>query len=204
MSFSEAKKLATPKKPTEAFAEIAKKHFLHTHYFQAPGVAEAELGGQPREFLRRIYWALSAKGSLLDWSKHSSEGTGYLDVLAEPSESFPWSWLSEEDFEYYVTEYMREQGDAMFVGGLNSYRNADRNWEIAQAHRDKRIDVPALFISGVRDPVMKIASADSLERMRKLVPNLRGIHLIPNAGHFVMQEQPDAVNYALLSFLRNL
>jgi len=36
------------------------------------------------------------------------------------------------------------------------------------------------------------------------VPNLRGTHLIPNAGHFAQQEQPEAVNDALLTFLASL
>jgi pimeloyl-ACP methyl ester carboxylesterase len=43
----------------------------------------------------------------------------------------------------------------------------------------------------------------SLETMPERVPNLRGTHLIANAGHFVQQEQPDPVNDVLIRFLRS-
>ena len=80
-------------------------------------------------FLKRIYWALSARGSLLDFKNFPAEGTGYLDVLADPTEPLPWPWLSEEDLDYLVDEYMRTGPDTAFIGGLNSYRAMDVNWE---------------------------------------------------------------------------
>jgi pimeloyl-ACP methyl ester carboxylesterase len=40
--------------------------------------------------------------------------------------------------------------------------------------------------------------------MRRRVPDLRGVVLVPGAGHFVQQEKPQAVNAALLEFLRGL
>jgi pimeloyl-ACP methyl ester carboxylesterase len=33
---------------------------------------------------------------------------------------------------------------------------------------------------------------------------MRGCHLVQGAGHWVQQEQPEAVNRLLLDFLRNL
>jgi pimeloyl-ACP methyl ester carboxylesterase len=116
-----SKEKTAPRKPSEVYAEIAKNHFFHMHYFQAKGPAEAELGARPREFLERIHWALSAEGRLLDWTQFPSEGTGYLDVLAEPARPLPWGWLSEADLDYVVAEYTRVGGDATFVGGLNSF-----------------------------------------------------------------------------------
>jgi pimeloyl-ACP methyl ester carboxylesterase len=40
--------------------------------------------------------------------------------------------------------------------------------------------------------------------MPERVPVLRGAYLIPNAGHFAQQEQPEAVNEYLVDFLREL
>ena len=40
--------------------------------------------------------------------------------------------------------------------------------------------------------------------MPSRVADLRGIELIPGAGHFVQQEQPKAVNQHLLGFLNSL
>jgi pimeloyl-ACP methyl ester carboxylesterase len=190
-------------RPSAAFAAVARQHFFHMHYFQEVGPAERELGAQPREFLLRLFHALSGAGRLLDWSKFPSAGTGYLDVLA-PAPPLPWSWLSAAEFEHYVHEYTHAGAAEAFIGGLNSYRVADRNWELGAAYADADIQQPALFIAGADDVVLKMLPADALDTMRRRVPQLRDVVLIPQAGHFVQQEQPQAVNAALLRFLRSL
>ncbi len=195
---------AKGRKPSETYAAIAKSHFLHLHYFQKVGPAEAELGSQPRLFLMRIYWALSARGRLLDFKKFPGEGTGYLEVLADPKEPLPWPWLSEEDLDFLVEEYMQSGPETAFIGGLNSYRAMDLNWEHDRDYGRRPIEQPALFICGEKDPVLQIITPKTLETMPSRVPDLRGIELIPDAGHFVQQEQPQAVNQHLLKFLTTL
>jgi pimeloyl-ACP methyl ester carboxylesterase len=190
-------------RPSAAFAAIARQHFFHMHYFQEIGRPEAELGARPREFLMRLMHALSAQGRLSDWSKFPSEGTGYLDVLA-PAPALPWNWLSRGEFEHYVHEYTRADPALTFIGGLNSYRMADRNWELGAPFADADIGQPALFIAGAEDVVLKLIPADAIDTMRRRVPGLREVVLVPGAGHFVQQEQPQAVNDALLRFLRSL
>ncbi len=190
-------------RPSAAFAAIARQHFFHMHYFQEVGPPEAELGARPREFLMRLMHALSAQGHLLDWSKFPSKGTGYLDVLA-PAPPLPWSWLTEAEFEHYVREYTRAAPALTFIGGLNSYRMADRNWELGAAFADTDIAQPALFVAGAEDVVLKMIPAHAIDTMSRRVPGLRGVVLVPGAGHFVQQEQPEAVNAALLKFLRSL
>jgi pimeloyl-ACP methyl ester carboxylesterase len=192
------------RKPSETYASIAENHFLHLHYFQKVGPAEAELGSNPRLFLQRIYWALSARGSLLDFKNFPAEGTGYLDVLADPKEPLPWPWLSEQDLDYLVREYMRNGADTAFIGGLNSYRAMDVNWEQDPDYGRAKIDHPSLFLCGEKDPVLQIITPKTLETMPARVPNLQGAHLIPDAGHFAQQEQPRPVNQALLTFLKTL
>jgi len=190
-------------RPSAAFAAVARQHFFHMHYFQSIGPAEAELGARPREFLLRLMHALSAEGRLLDWSKYPSEGTGYLDVLA-PAPPLPWRWLSQAEFAHYEGEYTRDRPETTFMGGLNSYRMADRNWELGERYADADILQPALFIAGAQDVVLKMIPADAIEVMRGRMPDLREVVLVPAAGHFVQQEQPQAVNAALLRFLRSL
>jgi pimeloyl-ACP methyl ester carboxylesterase len=191
-------------KPSDIYAAIAKHHFIHLHYFQEVGPAEVELGSNARLFLQRIYWALSARGNLLDFKNFPAEGTGYLDVLADPKEPLPWPWLSEEDLDYLVNEYMRTGPETAFIGGLNSYRAMDVNWEHDPDYGQAKIDCPALFLCGDKDPVLQIITPKTLETMPTRVPNLRGTILIPNAGHFAQQEQPQAVNTPLLKFLKTL
>ena len=40
--------------------------------------------------------------------------------------------------------------------------------------------------------------------MNPVVPNLRGVKLIPNVGHWIQQESPTETNAAILEFLREL
>lgn len=191
-------------RPSESFTALAQNHFIHLHYFQQIGPAEAELGGRVREFLTRLFWALSAKGKLLDWSSYPSTGTGYLDALAAAGQSLPWPWLSEADMDYYVNEYERLGPDLAFVGGLHSYRVADRNWEIGLPWADSLVEVPAMFVSGKQDPTLTIVGEHALSVMQRTVPSMRAVELIDSAGHFVQQEQAAAFNLALLGFLKGL
>ena len=75
-----------PLRPSELYASMARKHFLHIHYFQEPGVADRELDADPRGFLQRLFYALSGAYRYLDIWQHPSDGNGYLDVLPERSE----------------------------------------------------------------------------------------------------------------------
>lgn len=190
-------------RPTEAFALAAKQHFLHLHYFQDIGPAERELGGNPGEVLKRLFWALSGEGDYKDYVNHPSEGTGYLDVLA-PAPDLPWRWMSEADIAYYAQEFAQAGPDLAFIGGLNSYRAADRNWELGEPWADANIEVPALFIAGAQDIVLQMIAPDALDTQRQRVPDLRGTVLIEGAGHFVQMERPEETNRALLDFLATL
>ena len=191
-------------RPTEAFAMVGKKHFFHCHYFQEIGPAERELAPVARDYLQRLFWALSAKGSLLDWAKYPSEGTGYMDVLAA-APPLPWPWLSQQEFDTYVAEFTGvDDPDRYFIGGLNSYRVADRNWELGYEFADANILQPSQFIAGAEDPVLKMIPPDALEVMGRRCPDLRDVTLVPDAGHFVQMEQATATNAALLRFLKTL
>ena len=190
-------------RPTEAFALAAEQHFLHLHYFQDIGPAERELGTDPGEVLKRLFWALSGEGDYKDYVNHPSEGTGYLDVLA-PAPDLPWRWMSEADMEYYAQEFAQAGPDLAFIGGLNSYRAADRNWELGEPWADANIEVPALFIAGAQDIVLQMIAPDALDIQRQRVPDLRGTVLIEGAGHFVQMERPEETNRALLDFLATL
>ncbi len=187
--------------PSEQFAAVAKEHFYHMHYFQEVGPAEQELCPRARDLLLRLYWALSAEGNLLDWRNHPSEGTGYLDVLEAPSRDLPWSWFSEEDLDYLVSEFSSAGESLTFMGGLSAYRVQDINWRIAKEYQNLTVNAPVLYISGEKDSVNAMMPANAMAHMRSLVPNLVGEEEVAGAGHFVMQEQSDAVNKLLLKFL---
>lgn len=185
--------------PTELYARMAEEHFVHVHYFQEEGPADEELGSDPERFLANVFWALSGGYRYLDLWRHPSEGNGYLDVLPE-APPLPWSWLSREEFAYYVDEFRRTG----FTGGLNWYRAYDHVWKEKQTRPDEPVTVPTMFLVGERDPVLQMMGSDALKQMEKLVPGLRQTHVIDGAGHFVQMEAADEVNAAMIAFLAGL
>ena len=68
-------------------------------------------------------------------------------------------------------------------------------WQGAQIHQ------PSLFIAGRSDWGI-YQTPGAIERMQGTgCSDMRGVHLIEGAGHWVQQERPDEVNVLLLEFL---
>jgi pimeloyl-ACP methyl ester carboxylesterase len=122
-----------------------------------------------------------------------------LDDLPDPP-VLP-AWLTEEDLDYYVSQFEKSG----FGGPLNRYRNQERDWERLTALTGARITRPAGFIAGSRDGVLKfVPGVDLVEHMKRWVDDLRVCRLIDRAGHWIQQERPAEVNAALLEFLATL
>jgi pimeloyl-ACP methyl ester carboxylesterase len=121
--------------------------------------------------------------------------------MPSPSEIAANRWLTEDELRVYSGEYERNG----FQGGLQWYRvrtSARFNGEL-EIFAGRTIDVPATFISGRSDWGIH-QSPGALERMQKTAcTNMKQIHLIEGAGHWVQQEQPDEVNRLLLQFLKS-
>ena len=193
-----------PTRPTTAMAQTPDAIFYQL-YFQEPGVAEAELERDPRETIRRVlYWGSGDPphpprqlGSG-DVGMVSRTG-GFLGTRPAP-EKLP-AWLSEADVEFYAGEFAR----AGFRGGLNWYRNIDRNWELTAPWTGARVTVPALYIAGDRDLVLGFRGMDRLlPALKQFVPNLADTIILPGCGHWTQQERVSEVNAALLAFLKRL
>lgn len=185
--------------PTERFAAMAAGHFVHLHYFQKVGAAEAELADRIPQFLAALFYALSADGDLWSWKAVTTENSGYLDALPPPP-PLPWPWLSEAEFAQFMAAYNHPDPMRRMIGGMNSYRTADANWEQGRAWADADVTVPTLFVYGANDPSFGFFP-DWEERMKRRVPGLRGIVPVAGAGHFVQQETPEAFNRTVLDFL---
>ena len=107
------------------------------------------------------------------------------------------AWLSEEDLTLYA-EAFRSSG---FRGGLNYYRNLDRNWELQTSLAGQKINQPALYMFGERDPGIQMPGmADIIQNMPQLVPRLEAAVPIRGAGHWLPQERSQEVNAALIRF----
>jgi pimeloyl-ACP methyl ester carboxylesterase len=65
--------------------------------------------------------------------------------------------------------------------------------------------VPALYIAGDRDLVVRFPGADELiANLEQFVPELREKTLLPDCGHWTQQERPEDINAALIRFLKDL
>jgi len=190
-----------PVPPTTIMPQTSDALFYQL-YFQAPGVAEAELGRDPRLTLRSLLYAASG-----DASRPAQSGGvgmvprngGFLTAMPSPT-SFP-AWLKETDIDAYAAEFAR----AGFRGGLNWYRNIDRNWELTAPFAGARVTVPALYVAGDRDLVVAFRGMDQLiANLSNFVPKLRGTIMLPDCGHWTQQERAPEVNAAMIDFLRSL
>jgi pimeloyl-ACP methyl ester carboxylesterase len=97
-------------------------------------------------------------------------------------------------------------GDALHLrGGLNWYRNIDRNWELMAPFAGLKIAVPALFIAGDRDIALAFHGMDQvITNLPKNVLKLQKTHILPECGHWTQQERPQEVNVAMIEFLQRL
>lgn len=182
--------------PTQAWRKAFGERFFYILYFQEPGVADAELNADPARTMRRMMGGLRTSGDPLTASRMVAPGPeGFIDRLPEP-ETLP-DWLSQEELDHYIAEFARTG----FTGGLNWYRNFDRNWETTPELADAKITVPALFIGGTADPVLTFTRAD---RASQLITGPYRQVMIDDAGHWLQQERPHAVNETLLDFLNGL
>jgi pimeloyl-ACP methyl ester carboxylesterase len=193
-----------PVRPTTVMPQTDDAMFYQL-YFQSPGIAEAELEADVRRTLRRVLYSASGdrgRGPLAERSGNvgmvSRQG-GFLTGLADP-ETLP-PWLAEADVDVYAGEFTRTG----FRGGLNWYRNIDRNWELLAPFAGLTVQVPALYVAGDRDLVVAFRGMDQLiPNLGTLVPNLRKTIMLPGCGHWTQQERPQDVNTAILEFLQGL
>lgn len=175
----------------------SKGRFFYQHYFQEEGVAEAELEADVRGALRRFYYAWSGDAVAGAWPSDKRVGDPVLKGMPDP-QPFP-AWLTEADIDYYVGEF----GQSGFRGPLNRYRNHDRDFAHLRTFEGRRIEQPALFVAGEKDGVLSMFG-DITSPMREAVPNLQGMHLIPECGHWTQQEKPREVNEILGGWLGRL
>jgi pimeloyl-ACP methyl ester carboxylesterase len=189
--------------PTTVMPRTAEAMFYQL-YFQAPGVAEADLEADVRASMRDALLRLSGDMP----PSPGSDGFSMVPLAGglrarmsdHQSHALP-PWLSTSELDFYVGEFSRTG----FRGGLNWYRNIDRNWSLLSPFAGAKIAVPALYIAGERDVVLGFPGARELVKNLKVhVPQLRQTIFLPGCGHWTQQERPEAVNAAVLAFLKGL
>ena len=185
------------RRPTQAFAELAgPDNEFYMNYFQEPGRVEAEAEADMRRWLEGFFYGASADApSGTDAGMWIiPKGERMVDRL--PRLGTQLAWLPKKDFDVYVGEFERTG----LRGGLNRYRNLDRDADDLAALRGQPLRVPTLFIGGDRDGPT-VWGANTIARFPQTLPLLEGSHILENCGHWVQQEEPGEVNRLLVDFL---
>ena len=186
----------SPMRPTALMRELFAGVFFYILYFQELGVADRELSADTAKTMRRMLAGLPrTEGELIDPTAAADDGRGFVDRIPEPV-GLP-DWLSPAELDHYIEEFSRTG----FTGGLNWYRNLDRNWELTAHLAGAKVQVPSLFIGGRLDPVLLMSPPSGMDGW---LEDHRGTVLVDGAGHWVQQEKPAEVNDALLRFLAEI
>ena len=204
---------------------------LHYRRFYATRGANDDLWRAPQgvhDFLRAYYhmksgdWSGNRPQPLREWSAAELArlpryyvldlGKGMAESVAEhmPSaaEISGCEWLPDDELRVYSAEYRRTG----FQGGLQWYRSVASVASIfggginadLQVFAGRTIDQPSLFIAGAQDWGIH-QRPGALERMDgQACTDLRGLHLLDGAGHWVQQEKSAEVNRLVLDFLGSL
>ena len=206
----------------EALAALARPR-KHYQWYYSTRPANAEMWHCPQgvhAFLRAYFhhksadWKENRPHRLQSWSagELAKMPTYYImdladDMPAAVAKEMPSAaeiaacrWLPDSELAVYAAEYQRNG----FQGGLNWYRTrtGGRYDSELQLFSGRTIDVPSLFVSGTSDWGV-YQRPGSFERMQKIAcTRMLGCHLIDGAGHWVQQEQPEAVSRLLIDFLR--
>lgn len=185
-------------KPTQLMKKMSGDKVYYINYFQEPERIEKELEHNVENtLLKMLYGGSGSAGEeermplIFDPSKR------FVDLGSLPDQ-LP-DWLTEADLEIYVENFTRTG----FSGPVNWYRNLDRNWQLTPFLSNARIMQPALFIEGELDPVRRIYHS-AHETMKAYLPHLKNIVSLPGVGHWIQQENPEAVNKEIIEFLNSL
>lgn len=164
----------------EFMEQVLGGDYYFVHFNRQPGVADAILEENTRQFLQNLY----RKNQPLQ-----SPGGG-MEMInlarAETPEGDPL--MSDSELSVYVSAF-EVSG---FTGSINWYRNLDRNWRIL-ADVNPIIEQPALMIYGDRDVIPKS------DRLSHFVPHVDVLSL--DCGHWIQEEKPDETTQMILNWL---
>ncbi|HYC23146.1 MAG TPA: alpha/beta hydrolase [Candidatus Bathyarchaeia archaeon] len=181
-----------PAPPVAMFRGMLGENYYVVH-FQQPGVADAGLARD----VRRVFTQLMRRGvppeHLASLAlKHDGTVRNMVELVERddpPGEPL----LSGEALEVYVRAFEKSG----FTGGINWYRNLDRNWENSAELGGAKIDVPSLMVTAEWDPVLRPEMA---AHMPALVADLETA-MIPACGHWTQQEKPEELNRVMVDWL---
>jgi len=185
--------------PVDGMKAAYKDNFYYILYFQEPGVAEKEFDANPRGILSMLYTSPDTPTEPPTITDPKMSAGGWIGRRGKPKALPPW--LTKQDLDYYVSEFSR----AGFRGGINYYRNFNRNWATTPQLAGVKVKQPVIFLAGEKDVVINGATPERLTaQMTRSCEDFRGVTLYPGAGHWIQQERAAEINRALIDFINSV
>jgi|TARA_B100002003_G_scaffold250146_1_gene288501 pimeloyl-ACP methyl ester carboxylesterase len=157
-------------------------------------------GNRPHRLAERSAeeWAKMPTYYIMDLDQGMAETVA--EVMPSAAEIAANQWLPDAELEVYAEEYGRNS----FQGGLQHYRSGGIGAPEQQLYAGRTIDQPSMFISGASD-WGSYQSPGALERMQQSTcTDMRAVHMVDGAGHWVQQEQGEETSKLLIEFLSSL
>jgi pimeloyl-ACP methyl ester carboxylesterase len=165
---------------------------MYILWFQEPGVAESFL----EERTRIVFEKLMRRGVAPDQALAQAKRDGVdfnpflrIDAIGAIGEQL----LTPTELDYYTHAYQ----NAGFRGGINWYRNIDRNAERLPEVGTTELHLPSLMITAEWDPALRPALAAG---MPDICSDLE-MHMIEGCGHWTQQEKPEELSGLMLDWL---
>ena len=167
---------------------------MYILWFQQPGVAEAVMDSRARLIFDRLMRAPMEPAEAVKRMMASGE----LDMnpfrrIGDLKPEMPLI-VTAEELDTYVHAYEKTG----FRGGINWYRNIDRNGREHPQVGVAKLTLPCLMITAEWDGALPPRMAAG---MPALCSDLE-MHTVERAGHWVQQEFPDAVNKTIVDWLK--
>ncbi|XP_062108713.1 uncharacterized protein LOC133819467 [Humulus lupulus] len=186
-----------PRHPKRKPYETLKAVYGDDYYvcrFQEIGDIEDEFAKIGTQQVIKEFYSYRNPGPLM-----FAKGKGFPHLKDAPTPTELPSWLTQQDLDYYTSKFENKG----FTGGINYYRNINRNWELTAPWTGDKIKVPVMFIVGDLDLVYNsLGTKDYIHKggFKKDVPFLEEVIVMEGVGHFINEEKPDEINKHIFYF----
>jgi pimeloyl-ACP methyl ester carboxylesterase len=165
---------------------------MYILWFQEPGVAESFLDGRTRiVFEKLMRRGVSPEQAFAQAERDGVDFNPFLkiDAVGLLGEQL----LTPAELDYYTRAYQ----NTSFRGGVNWYRNIDRNVDRLPEVGTTKLELPSLMITAEWDPAIRPELAAG---MPDICSDLE-MHMIEGCGHWTQQEKPEELSGLMLDWL---
>lgn len=162
-------------------------------WFQEPGIAERFIDPRTRIVFEKLMRRdVSLEQAVAQAIRDDVKFNPFLEI--EAIGAIGEALLTPAELDHYTRTYER----ASFRGGINWYRNIDRNAARLPDVGKKKLDLPCLMITAEWDPAMPPYIAAGTP---DLCSDLE-MHMIEGCGHWTQQEKPEELSALMLGWLQ--